>query len=70
MIGLTFAAWVGTGSVAHAYIDPGSGALIWQLLLAGVFGVLFYARGTIRRIRDRLGVGKKRVHDDSVRGHE
>ena len=29
---------------AKAYTDPGSGALIWQVLVAGFFGALFYLR--------------------------
>ena len=29
---------------AKAYVDPGSGALIWQTLLAAVVGSAFYFR--------------------------
>ena len=29
---------------ARAYTDPGSGALIWQMLVAGLVGVAFYFR--------------------------
>jgi hypothetical protein len=29
---------------AYAYTDPGSGALIWQVLVAGFVGALFYFR--------------------------
>jgi hypothetical protein len=29
---------------AQAYTDPGTGALIWQALVAGFVGFLFYAR--------------------------
>lgn len=29
---------------ASAYVDPGSGAMIWQVLAAGFLGVLFYLR--------------------------
>jgi len=29
---------------AHAYTDPGSGVLIWQMLVAGFVGVAFYFR--------------------------
>jgi hypothetical protein len=29
---------------ARAYTDPGSGALIWQMVVAGFAGLLFYAR--------------------------
>ena len=32
------------------YTDPGYGNLIWQLLLAGFFGGMFY----IRRVKDYL----------------
>ena len=32
------------------YTDPGTGTLIWQLILAALFGGLFY----VRRLRDRL----------------
>jgi hypothetical protein len=28
----------------RAYTDPGSGALIWQALTAGIVGALFYVR--------------------------
>ncbi len=27
-----------------AYTDPGSGALLWQVLVAGLVGALFYIR--------------------------
>ena len=37
---------------AHAYVDPGSGALIWQALLAALFGASFYSRTIIRRIKE------------------
>lgn len=26
---------------AHAYLDPGTGSMLWQMLLAGLFGALF-----------------------------
>jgi hypothetical protein len=29
---------------ARAYTDPGTGAMIWQMLAAGAVGVLFYFR--------------------------
>lgn len=34
-----------------AYIDPGSGLLIWQMIVAAVLGILFQ----IRRFREYLG---------------
>lgn len=36
---------------AHAYIDPGSGALIWQALLAAFFGGLFYYRRAVGHLK-------------------
>ena len=35
---------------AYAYVDPGSGAILWQVLAAGFFGVLFYGRKYWHRI--------------------
>ncbi len=37
-------AFFGSAQQARAYADPGSGALIWQMLAAGFVGVLFYLR--------------------------
>ncbi len=34
-----------------AYVDPGSGQLIWQMVAAACVGGLFY----IKRVRDFLG---------------
>jgi hypothetical protein len=36
---------------AHAYVDPGSGGMLMQLLVAGFIGGLVVARSTWRRIR-------------------
>ena len=40
-------------SNAHAYIDPGSGALLWQMLVAGFMGALFYFRRFFKRSHTR-----------------
>lgn len=32
---------------AHAYIDPGTGSLLWQLLFAAGIGSLFYLRKAV-----------------------
>lgn len=40
----------------YAYTDPGSGTLIWQILLGASFGVMFYLRriiGWVRRLKSR-----------------
>jgi hypothetical protein len=41
---------------ASAYVDPGAGAMLWQIAAAAVIGSLFYVRRTIRWIRERLGM--------------
>ena len=50
---------------AHAYGDPGSGALLWQLLLAAFFGGMFYIRRIVSWVRDKLG---KKQGDGEVAG--
>jgi hypothetical protein len=42
--------WSDIHTLAFLYSDPGSGALIWQLLVASFVGGLFYIRSFIRRI--------------------
>lgn len=39
---------------AWAYIDPGSGALVFQALLSGLFGAVFIARHALRRLAARV----------------
>ena len=48
-------------SDAHAYIDPGSGTLLWQALLAALFGGMFYIRRIINWVRERIGVGRDKI---------
>jgi hypothetical protein len=40
---------------AHAYTDPGTGALIWQMALAGLAGVAFYFRRITTWFKSRKG---------------
>lgn len=56
-VALTLAVTVLTTSTAHAYTDPGSGMLIWQLLVSALVGGLFYFRKAIARIRDLFKTG-------------
>lgn len=48
----------GTEHQLHAYVDPGSGALIWQTVLAAFAGLVFYGRRILRTIR-RKGRGEE-----------
>lgn len=40
------------------YTDPGTGALIWQLLAAAVFGGMFYFRSFFARVKESLAARK------------
>lgn len=41
---LCVVALLGAARQVEAYTDPGTGALIWQMLVAGFVGALFYVR--------------------------
>jgi len=45
----------GTEHQAQAYTDPGSGMLIWQMLLAAVAGAAFYFRRFTAWFKSRKG---------------
>ena len=39
---------------AYAYIDPGSGSYMLQILLAALLGAVFFIKSTWHRIKDFL----------------
>jgi hypothetical protein len=45
---------------ANAYVDPGSGAMLWQVAAAGIFGSFFYARRAGAWIRQHCGLHSPR----------
>jgi hypothetical protein len=49
-----------TSVPAHAYVDPGSGTMLWQLLLAAGAGVLLFGRRALARVVSLLRVGLRR----------
>lgn len=51
-------------TLAILYADPGSGALIWQLLVASFVGILFYMRTFIRRITAMMS--GRRSNEESI----
>jgi len=44
---------------AHAYVDPGSGALMVQALLASIVGISIAMRRSLRRVLGRLGLSRR-----------
>jgi hypothetical protein len=43
----------GTEHEARAYTDPGTGALIWQALVAGFVGLAYYFRRFASKLKRR-----------------
>lgn len=62
---LTVTMWAATTGNAHAYIDVGTGSLIIQFLVAGLFGSLFAAKVFWRRIIGQVSrlLAKFRTHE-------
>ena len=50
---------------AHAYVDPGSGAMLWQILAAAVIGSLFYVRKGFTWVREHLSMQSTRATEFS-----
>jgi len=50
-----------TTKEAHAYIDPGTGSLVIQILLATVFGSLFMIKVFWRRLTGQLSRILKKI---------
>jgi hypothetical protein len=49
----TFSIAVVVAMPAYGYTDPGSGALIWQVVMAAFVGASFYLRRIISRVSRR-----------------
>ncbi len=58
-----------TPKPAHAYVDPGSGAMIWQVAVAAVIGSLFYIRRIFNWVQDHVGIRSAVPASDAVRAH-
>jgi hypothetical protein len=48
---------------AQAYVDPGSGAMIWQMLAAAVVGCGFYIHKIVRKVRSVLRPAQSDIQD-------
>ena len=53
-----------TPGAAHAYMDPGSGSFILQMIIAGLLGVGVTLRIYWQRLRGLFGSGRKREKSD------
>jgi hypothetical protein len=63
----TLAALTLAPSDAHAYIDPGSGSLVYQALLAAALGAGFVFRAARARLIDAWRALRSRREDPSSR---
>jgi hypothetical protein len=52
---------------AHAYVDPGSGAMLWQLAAAAVVGSMFYVRRFVGWIRKAVGLRSSQGDTEAAR---
>lgn len=59
---LAFVAALAAPLTAHAYVDPGAGSMLLQLLLGGVAGLFVFFRLFRQKILKLFGFGKD---DDS-----
>jgi O-antigen/teichoic acid export membrane protein len=46
----------------YAYVDPGSGALVWQALVAAFIGGVFYLKRFLWRLRSNSKKATPRSH--------
>jgi len=59
-LSIVLVAWLGED--VHAYIDPGTGSYVFQMLIAGLLGAAFAAKVFWRRIAAFLTGHVKRSH--------
>jgi hypothetical protein len=50
---------IGCETTASAYTDPGSGILLWQVLVGGFFGLLYYFRKLKHRLLGSRNLAQK-----------
>jgi hypothetical protein len=55
-----------TPRMAFAYVDPGSGAMLWQVAAGLAVGSLFYVRRLVLKIKDFVHRSKKDVTVSSL----
>lgn len=56
--------WLLMGTTpAHAYLDPGTGGMLLQLLLAGIAGLIIWLKLNWRRFTIKIGLRKPDPED-------
>lgn len=62
----TFLILLAVPQIASAYVDPGSGAMLWQILAATFLGLLFYVRKIMAAISRVLRNSSKPITESST----
>ena len=65
IIGLVLVLLIAAQARVYAYTDPGSGTLIWQMIVASSLGLLFYVRRIVTWARGLKGRSKADTSDAS-----
>jgi hypothetical protein len=60
----SFAIFIAATDNAYAYLDPGTGSIILQAIVAGVASTLFAVRMYWSRIKEKLGMSRASDEDD------
>ncbi len=56
---------------AYAYLDPGTGSIILQAIIASVAGSLFVVKAYWYKLRSFLGIGRQNSEtDDGMHGEQ
>ena len=54
--------------MGQAYVDPGSGSMIWQIAAAGIIASIFYVRRAVLKLRDLFLRSKKNPITPAAQG--
>lgn len=68
LIIITAAFFLGSTVEAYAYIDPATGSLLLQGLLASLAGVAFFVKGNWRKLRGFFSKKKEEPNDGPENG--
>ncbi len=69
VIGLVFLGAVGVTSPAYAYLDPGTGSMLLQMLLGGVAGALVVGKLYWHQVKTFFGRGTEKNIDQETAPH-
>lgn len=54
---------------AFAYVDPSSGYVLWQVLMGGVMGLLFFSKRIWNNLKKKKSLSPPRIDMESIDAH-